>query len=185
MQVSQAGGSYAIPIDSYAEPERMDSYAKPMDAAAAGCCCCRLLLGIRCCRLLAAAAGCCWLVLLLAADAAGCCCRLLAAAAAGCCCCSLLLLLLAATYLGDVAGTYRKPMQNLCKCYAKGVGIVRRNLGKRRNPRNVTISALKMLSKSIRRHLLGNAGAKSTKKGWSRAMFRTRKRGNPYSAGPL
>ena len=46
------GGSYAIPIDSYAEPERMDSYAKPMDAAAAGC----------------------WLVLLLAADAAGCCC---------------------------------------------------------------------------------------------------------------
>ena len=69
-------GSYAIPIDSYAEPERMDSYAKPMDAVAAGCCCCRLLLGIRCCWLLKAAA---------AAAAAGWCC---------CCCCWLLLLLM-------------------------------------------------------------------------------------------
>ena len=34
----------------------------------------------------------------------------------------------------------------------------------RKCSRNLTISALKRLSKSIRRHLLGNAGAKSTKK---------------------
>mgnify|MGYP001326650647 CR=1 FL=1 len=68
------------------------------------------------------------------------------------------------TLLGDVSGTYRKPMRNLCITLAKGVGILCQDLGKRRIARSVTISALKRLSKSIRRHLLGNAGAKSTKK---------------------
>ncbi len=85
-----------LPIDSYAEPERMDSYAKPMDAVAAGCCCCRLLLGIRCCRLLAAAAaGCCCCCWLLAGAAA--------AAAAGCCCCCWLLLMLQAAAAAPVS----------------------------------------------------------------------------------
>ena len=67
-------------------------------------------------------------------------------------------MLLPATYLGDVAGTYRKAMQNLRKCYAKGVGIVRRNLGKRTIPRSVMIPALKKVTQINPEALVGERG---------------------------